>query len=144
MGSENRAGFETSVRPRGRRLGFTLKEMVIMVSVLGVIVAIGVPILTAFLGTTKETIARRNAQSFSSVSSELAVIGVAHVIPESLGGVEATARLLRHGVIVPEGDFQGEKFIVAGPSDDDIESAAFFLSVIAQFQELSLKYLHGS
>ena len=69
MGDHRAEGFKASVPPRGRRCGMSLYEMLVVVSILGIIVGIGVPILSAVIGTTKETVAKRNAQSFSAVSS---------------------------------------------------------------------------
>jgi len=72
------------------------------------------------------------------MSGALAALGVAHVIPDSMGGVAATARLLREGVIVPEGPMAGEKFVLSGLRDDEIDSISVYLYVQYDRKELRL------
>jgi hypothetical protein len=67
-----------------------------------------------------------------------AALGGAHVIPDSMGGVETTACLLREGGIVPEGPMAGEKFVLAGLNHDDIAYIATSLYVQYDAKELRL------
>lgn len=55
-----------------------------------------------------------------------------------MGGVAATARLLREGVIVPEGPMAGEKFVLSGLRDDEIDSISIYLYVEYDRRELRL------
>ncbi|HRQ90070.1 MAG TPA: hypothetical protein PLA50_14825, partial [Bacteroidia bacterium] len=64
----------------------------------------------------------------------------AHVIPDSMGGAAATARLLREGVTVTGSVMVGEKFILSGLSDEDIEEVAKFLDIQYDRRELRLVY----
>ena len=57
-----------------------------------------------------------------------------------MGGVKATARLLREGVVVQEGPMKGEKFIIPALADDDIDGLDRFLTIKYDTRELSLVY----
>jgi hypothetical protein len=116
----------------------SLTEILIIVVVIGIIAAIALPSISNIRGVAKKTTAIQNAKSISQMSSALAALGVAHVIPDSMGGVEATARLLREGVIVPEGPMAGEKFVLMGLNDDEIETVASYLYVQYDRKELRL------
>jgi len=116
-------------------------DVLIVIAVLGVISAIALPSVSHVFEASKEAKDRSNAQQIASMSAVLASLGVAHVIPDSLGGVPATARLLREGVIVSEGPMAGEKFIFASLSDEDIEGVDKYLDVKYGAGELSLVYI---
>lgn len=116
----------------------SLTEVLIVIVVVGIIAAIALPSISNIRGVAKKTTAIQNAKSISQMSSALAALGVAHVIPDSMGGVEATARLLREGVIVPEGPMAGEKFVLTGLNDDEIEQVASYLYVQYDRKELRL------
>ncbi len=113
-------------------------EMLIVVGVIGIIAAMALPSISNIRGVAKRTTAIQNAKSISQMSGALAALGVAHVIPDSMGGVAATARLLREGVIVPEGPMAGEKFVLSGLRDDEIEEISEFLYVQYDKRELRL------
>ena len=89
---------------------FSLVEILVVVVVIAIIIAISLPVVRGVLEEGEEVKVMVNAKNISDLSSKLAMVGVAHVLPESLGGIEATARLLREGVIVPEGPLAGQKF----------------------------------
>lgn len=112
--------------------------MLIVVGVIGIIAAMALPSISNIRGVAKRTTAIQNAKSISQMSGALAALGVAHVIPDSMGGVAATARLLREGVIVPEGPMAGEKFVLSGLRDDEIEEISEFLYVQYDKRELRL------
>lgn len=114
--------------------------MLIVVGVIGIIAAMALPSISNIRGVAKRTTAIQNAKSISQMSGALAALGVAHVIPDSMGGVAATARLLREGVIVPEGPMAGEKFVLSGLRDDEIEEISEFLYVQYDKRELRLIY----
>lgn len=114
--------------------------MLIVVGVIGIIAALALPSISNIRGVAKRTTAIQNAKSISQMSGALAALGVAHVIPDSMGGVAATARLLREGVIVPEGPMAGEKFVLSGLRDDEIEEISEFLYIQYDKRELRLIY----
>lgn len=127
------------MRPRHhRQAALSLTEVLIVVVVIGIIAAIAMPSISNIRGVAKKTTAIQNAKSISQMSSALAALGVAHVIPDSMGGVAATARLLREGVIVPEGPMAGEKFVLTGLNDDEIDYVASYLYVQYDQKELRL------
>ncbi len=113
---------------RSRR-GFSLLELLVMIGVIGIMVTIGVTMLGKLSDRAEATAAKSNAQQMGSVSASLSGLGIAHVIPESLGGTEATCRLLRRGIQIPDGPMQGSYFSVPGVSDDDMPSVAVYLDI---------------
>ena len=123
-----------------QRLGFSLVEMLVVIAVVGITTMIAIPMISTVVAAGEKTIARRNAQSTVSVSTKLSSIGVAHVLPESLGGAEATTRLLRRGVRVPDGPLQGQYFGIDAMSDEDIASAAIFMEILFNDDVLQLGY----
>jgi len=115
----------------GRRTGrgFSLLELLVMIGVIGIMVTIAVTSIGKLSDKAEATAAKNNAQQMGAVSASLSGLGVAHVIPESLGGTEATCRLLRRGIQIPDGPMQGSYFAVPGVSDDDISSVAVYLDI---------------
>lgn len=107
----------------------SLTELLIVVAVIGVIAAIAIPTTANLRESAKAAAATQNAKNIAQMSEALAALGVAHVIPDSMGGAEATARLLREGVIVPEGPMAGERFILAGMRESEIEETATYLRI---------------
>lgn len=133
---------EFCIRMKKRRYqsAFSLSEMLTVIAVLGVISAIAMPSVSRIYEASTEAKDRRNAQQMASMSAALAALGVAHVIPDSMGGVEATARLLREGIIVPEGIMAGELFSIPALGDEDIDGLDRFLAVKYDSTELSLVF----
>ena len=126
------------ISPKRAESGMSLVELIISILVLGIVIALAVPLFSGVSEAGKVARDQKNAQQLASVSTALASIGVAHVMPESLGGVEATARLIREGVVVPEGPYQGEEFRLASLSDEDIAGAAEYLELKYHLNEISL------
>lgn len=122
------------------KLAFSLVEMLIVVAIIGVISAVALPIVSMVRESSNEAKNLANAKNIERMSGALASLGVAHVIPDSLGGVEATARLLREGVIVPDGPMAGETFSVPGLGDEDIRELSEFLQIHYDMSELRLVF----
>ena len=122
------------------RHGFSLVEMLVVIAIIGVVTLISVPLITNFISVGKESVAKRNAQTTVGVSAKLSSIGVAHVLPESLGGAEATTRLLRRGIRVPDGPMQGQYYGIDYISDENIEAAAIFMEILFNHDVLQLGY----
>lgn len=94
--------------------GMSRRELLLLVGVTGVISAIAIPAISGIRDSAKRAVATQNAKNVAPRSESLAALSVAHVIPDSIGGAEATARFLREGVVVPEGPMAGERFILPG------------------------------
>lgn len=122
------------------KLGFSLVEALIVLAAIVIISAIAVPTVSRIRENALHAAASQNAKQIESLSHALAGLGVAHVIPDSMGGVEATVRLLREGVIVSEGPMAGERLILSGMRDSDIEEVARYLLVEYDQFELRLVY----
>ncbi len=117
---------------------FSLVEMIVVVAVIGIIAAVAIPSISGLRQRSTSAKNLANAKSVERMSATLASLGVAHVIPDSMGGVEATARLLREGVIVPEGPMEGEIYMLKGLRDNDITELAKYLQVRYDMRELRL------
>jgi len=117
-----------------------LGEVLIVVAVIGTLAAIAVPGISGIHDAGDSTKSMANARHVESISAALGALGVAHVIPESLGGKEATIRLLREGVTVSEGPFSGQVFVIRSLSDKEVESAANYLEIVYDFHELRLAF----
>ena len=126
------------IGPKRADSGMSLVELIISILVLGIVIALAVPLFSGVSEAGKIAKNQKNAQQLASVSTALASVGVAHVMPESLGGVEATARLIREGIIVPEGPFQGQEFKLASLSDEDITGASEYLEIVYDLHEIRL------
>ena len=119
---------------------FSLVEILVVIVVIGIITAIAMPAIRGVLENGEEAKVTQNAKNIAALSSNLAAIGVAHVLPDSLGGIEATARLLREGVTVPEGPLAGQMFRMNGLSDQEITKAADKLTIVYAEKELNLQF----
>ena len=123
------------------RRAMSLVEIMVTIVVLGIIAAIAIPSVSNIRDSAKEAAAIRNAKTIAQMSGALAALGVAHVIPDSMGGAEATARLLREGVTVPEGAMEGEVFVIPGMTDEHIEEVGVYLDVKYDKRELRLEFV---
>ncbi|MCP5552434.1 MAG: prepilin-type N-terminal cleavage/methylation domain-containing protein [Akkermansiaceae bacterium] len=123
------------------RTAFSLVEMIVVVAIVGILGMLAVPTISNVWDSSHKAAAQRNAQNIACISSELASMGVAHVLPDSLGGVEATARLLREGVTVNRGIFSGQLITIRGISDDEITKASEYLEIVYDLNEIRLVYL---
>lgn len=126
--------------PGGRTGALSLIEVLAVVAVIGILAAIAMPMLGDISPMAKSAKTRANAQNIARVSSTLAGLGVAHVIPQSMGGVEATVRLLREGVTVTHELFENSVYSVPNLSDDEVTATAEYLDIIYDTEELRLIY----
>ncbi len=115
-----------------------------MVAIIGVLSALALPYFSDLQSGVSKEKNRRNAQQIVALSTAVSGLGIAHVLPDSLGGVEATARLLREGVTVIEGPASGEHIALAGLSDEEITGAADYLEIVYLPNKLSLRYNPGA
>lgn len=113
-------------------------ELLVTIAVIGILAAALWPTVSNINEAGKRAKNLANANHVSSMSAILASLGVAHVIPDSMGGVEATARLLREGVVVQEGPMAGEIYRLPSLSDQDIEDLDDYLEIQYDMVELRL------
>ncbi|MDF1754987.1 MAG: type II secretion system protein [Verrucomicrobiales bacterium] len=108
--------------------GFSLVEMLTVVSVIGILSAIGLPAISNIRESAKIGAAKRNAQEAASLSAIADAAGIAHVVPELAGGVEATLAILADGISSPsETGIPIELKLYL--SDQEITAAAKFLKL---------------
>lgn len=119
---------------------FSLEEILVMVAVTGIMVTIGMPAINGVRDGAAQSAAERNAQTIAMISSSLAAAGEEHVLPDSLGGAEATVMLLREGVEVTQGSFSGQIFSTGQMSDKEIEYAVKHLRVVYDADQVRLAY----
>ena len=125
---------------RKDELGISLVELLIIISIIGILSALVLPKVSDLFDASNGAKDRQNAKNLESMSRSLAALGVAHVIPDSMGGVEATARLLSKGVRVPAGPMAGEVFILSGMGDEDISALTKYLKIEYDLRALRLVY----
>lgn len=129
---------------RSNTRAFSLVEMLVVIAVIGILGGVAIPIIADIYEKSQKAKDTVNAKNIERMSASLASLGVAHVIPDSMGGVEATARLLREGVKVPEGPMKDEIFILSGMDDEDIEDAGKLLRVQYDMEALRLVFEDSS
>lgn len=107
------------------RRGFSLFEVLMCVSILGVMVSITVPTLfqTDSVYGARD---RRNAQELSSTAQMAQAAGLDLVQD---GSVLDTVRALVRGGMVTKGAMKGRLFVVPGLSEEDIEGASKYLTI---------------
>ena len=125
---------------RRRVSGFSLVEILLVVFIIGVLVLITIPIVQ---GIEKVSVrkTKRNAQQIAEISNNMSAIGVAHVLPESLGGAEATARLIRLGLEVKEeGSIEGLYMGLPSLGESEIGETSEYLKLAFDGKDLRLDY----
>lgn len=121
--------------------GLSLTELLIVVGVIGLVAAIGLPAIGNVRESARRASAKQNAKNVNQMSEALNALGVAHIIPDSMGGVEATVRLFREGVVVAEGPMAGQRFALSGLRDEEIEWTAQYLRIEYREFDLQLVYV---
>lgn len=134
---EGRRGGVVCSRPLA---SFSLVEVLVAVAILGILAASALPVVGKVGEAGARAKALRNAQTIAAVSSALAAVGEAHVLPESLGGALATAMILREGVVVSQGAFAGQLFTIGKLTDQELERAVNHLKIIYDLTELRMIY----
>lgn len=108
------------------RSGFSLFEVLMFIAVIGVMIAIVVPMW----GQTESIYAardRRNAQELAAMSLMAHSAGLDFI--QEGDDVAETARAIVRGGMPLQGSMKGRRFIVPGLSEEDIQGAAKFLVI---------------
>ena len=107
------------------RSGFSLFEVLMFLSVVGVMLGITVPMLTQSdaIYAARD---RRNAQELASTSVMAQTAGLNFVEGEN---VLATVRAIVRGGMSASGAMKGRVFVVPGLSEEDIKGAAKYLHI---------------
>ena len=121
----------TSQRNLSRHQGFSLLEMLLVIAVIGIISAIGIPALSSMNGMAGDATAKRNAQNLASVFASAIASGVEWNVPQ---GTKAGAiAAVQAGTTSPA----GENFSVEGLSADAVNAAKPFL----RYEDSKLVYI---
>jgi hypothetical protein len=117
-----------------------LLELLVVIAIIAVVVMFALPMISGVDDAARDTKDKANASHVANMSEALAAMGVAHVFPESLGGTEATIRLLREGVVVTGGPFSGQTFMIRPLNNREVAGAARYLELIYDNHEIRLAY----
>lgn len=114
------------------RRGFSLFEVLMVVSILGIMVSIAVPMLFQ-ADSVYAARDRRNAQELCSTATAARAAGLNFVAEES---VLDTVRALVRGAMPSRGSMKGRLFVVPGLSEEDMLGASKYLTI----QQGELRY----
>ena len=119
---------KVNTKNNSRKAGFSLVEMLVVITIIGVIAAIAVPNIGRLTDAAEESKDKRNAQNLASVSSSAQAAGLDFVA--LAGNDEATCvGLIVDGATVTTGAFQGTFFGVPNLSTDEQNAVDAYLSV---------------
>ena len=118
---------------------FSLFELLTVIALIGIAAAMAIPQIGKIAGAAESSTAKRNAQQVAGLSHILASLGMEHVVPVSLGGKEATCRIIKTGIVVSEGPMEGEFIGMPGLGDEEIPLATVYLDILYEsFSHLQL------
>jgi len=122
----------------------SLVELLVVIAILASVALIVIPHVGKFSDAAERSVAKRNAQRLASLSASIAAMGAEHVLPESLGGTEATCRQLRKGFTFTEGVSAGQYYGMPSLAEHEIPFAAVYLEIgYENLSFLQLIYLAG-
>jgi hypothetical protein len=125
---------------RNRMIGLT--EISVGIAAVAILAVIVLPIIRSISQATTSRM-KHNAQVTQQASSSLSTLNIAHVLPESLGGVEATTRLLKQGIYVSDGPMEGHFLGVPNLQENEVVPTSKFLNVVFDLSDLYLEYSPG-
>ena len=108
-------------------LGLTLVELMMTVSIIGIVAAMAIPSMASLHGgEVSETRHRRNAQEIAAVFVTAQAAGLDFA---SSGSLEQTIRSVITGGSPTEGPFRGKLYVVRGLLDEDVVAVQRYLSL---------------
>ena len=113
--------------PRRSSIGLTLVELLMTISVIGLLAAIAIPQISALAnGDAQEARHRRNAQEIAAVCAGADAAGLTFVVP---GNLDQTVRNIMEGGSPKDGPFKGKQFAVKGLVNEDVYGVKKYLSL---------------
>lgn len=114
----------SGLRRRVTRRGFSLVELLIVITVIGIMVAIAVPVLSPIRENARINKNQRNAQSLVAMASSAQAAGA----PLDLSTVNSAILQLKGGV-TGTGMFSTSTFKVAPFTTDEIDAISEYISI---------------
>ena len=132
--------FATFIRQQTGRLGVFEWSMIAVI--VAVVASVTIPLALGLGRPTSPPTAEKKAHQIVKVSNRLAALGVSHVLPESLGGAEATIRLLQNRV---RNQAPGSLDMTLPEfGEGEIAAVAAYLQVLVGEEKLLLKFAPDS
>lgn len=105
---------------RLRASGFTISELLIVISILGIFVAMVMPNFMGVRQTTVELKDRRNAQM---IAQKISILNAASESHAKLSVEEKISLICGEGVVLNSGTYEGVLIRVSGIAEEDITGA---------------------
>lgn len=118
---------KTAISISKRRAGFSFFEMMMFVSILGIMVSIALPWFGGNGQQVRQARDQRNAQNVCSLCQAAQAAGV-NLATEATTAIEII-RKLSEGVTIKKGVMKGRTFQVPGLGQEEMEGAARFITI---------------
>lgn len=118
---------KTATHHNPSHLGFSLMEMMLVISVLGVLCTLALAWFGNHGDDFRQVRDQRNAQSVCSVCQAVDAAGV-DIVSEAVSTLEIVQKVVT-GITVKKGVFKGRTFSVPNLADEEQEGAAYYLRI---------------
>ena len=111
-----------------RNRGFSIIEILVVISIIGIIAAIAIPYLSKFTDVADREKTRRNAQNLALVASAAAATGL-DFTQSGNNSVDQVISNVITGAVVANGSFEGEIFKAPNMALEEAAPASAYLKV---------------
>jgi prepilin-type N-terminal cleavage/methylation domain-containing protein len=106
--------------------GFSLVELLVVISVIAIIAALSLPFISGILGDGGEIQNQRNAQTIASVAAAAQAAG--NVTIGAAADLDAAINLIQSNTVVGMGAFVDMKFSISTIAAEDVTQAKAYLT----------------